>query len=76
MSQSEVARILRQIQMEYEAAERALKGPAFGTARHDFINRKMENMGQCQLELNELVGPKTAGKLIAETLNQSGNTVS
>ncbi|MEO8971915.1 MAG: hypothetical protein ABI406_10010, partial [Ktedonobacteraceae bacterium] len=57
-NQSEVARILQQIQLEYEAAERALKGPAFGTARHDFINKKMENMGQCQLDLNELVGPE------------------
>lgn len=69
---SEVARILQQIQAEYEAAERGLHGFAPGTARHDFINVRMENMGRCQLELAQIVGEETAGKLVAEQLNTSG----
>lgn len=50
-NKSEVAQLLRQIELEYEAAQRALTGLAFGTACHEFIAAKMECMQQCQEQL-------------------------
>jgi hypothetical protein len=38
---SEVARMREQIDLEHEAAHRAISAPALGTARHDFINARM-----------------------------------
>lgn len=47
---SEVARVLRQIDLEQEAADRALHGFAI-TARHDFINARMQRQGEYLLRL-------------------------
>ena len=47
---SEVARVLRQIDLEQEAATRALHGFAI-TARHDFINARMQQQGEYLLRL-------------------------
>ena len=52
----EVARLLDQIREEYEAAMRGLSGLAHGVSRHSFIVTRMENMGQLQTQLDELVG--------------------
>jgi hypothetical protein len=60
---SEVARLRRQIELEYEAAQRALTAPAI-TARHDFITQRMENMSRCVGKLVELVGPQQAGAIL------------
>ena len=49
---SEVARVLRQIDLELEAADRALHGFAI-TARHDFINARMQRQGEYLLHLIE-----------------------
>ncbi len=38
-NKSEVARIKRQIELEYEAAQRGLYGFAAGAAKHEFIVR-------------------------------------
>ena len=62
-SVSEVARLRRQIELEYEAAQRALTGPAI-TARHDFITQHMENMSRYVRQLVELVGPLQAGLIL------------
>ena len=67
---SEVARLLRQIAEEYEAAQRGLTGIAFGTARHDFITARMENMGQLHGQLQSLVGD-IAVEMIAEKLKDT-----
>lgn len=64
--QSAVARLMRQIDMEYEAAERALHGFAAGTVRHDFINARMENAGMCYQELRQMVGDQQAGTLLLQ----------
>jgi hypothetical protein len=71
---SEVARLLRQIDAEYEAAKRALTDFSI-TARHDFIEARMENIAICHLELAQLVGtPEQAMALMAETtMNKSEN---
>ena len=47
---SDVARIMRQIDLELEAAQRGMYGLA-STARHDFINARMQRGGECILRL-------------------------
>lgn len=49
---SEVARAMRQIDLELEAAERLEHGYAI-TARHDFINARMQRQGEYLLRLIE-----------------------
>ncbi len=49
---SEVARMMRQIDLELEAAQRGLHGFAT-TARHDFINTRMQRGGERILQLIE-----------------------
>ncbi len=66
---SEVARLLEQIRAEYEAAERGLSGLAYGTSRHEFVTKKMEQMGQLHEELKAIVGETQAIALVAEQLN-------
>jgi len=65
--QSEIARLLSNINAEYEAARMGLFGFASGTLRHTFINAKMENMSKLHEELHDLVGDK-AMVMIAEVL--------
>lgn len=47
---SEVARAMRQIDLELEAARRSLHGFAIST-RHDFINARMQRHGERILRL-------------------------
>lgn len=47
---SEVARVMRQIDLELEAAQRGLSGFA-STARHNFINARMQRGGDRILRL-------------------------
>lgn len=47
---SEVARAMRQIDLELEAADRGLHRFAT-TARHDFINARMQRSGEYLLQL-------------------------
>jgi hypothetical protein len=65
MAESEVARLLREIDEAYEAAQRGLTGFASGTARHDFINAKEEHIALCHKELATLVGPDQALAMVA-----------
>jgi hypothetical protein len=71
-NKSEVARILAQIEQEYEAAHSGLYALAQGTTKHSFITARMENMGKLQEELEKLVGDKAIG-MIAMTLDQVQN---
>ncbi len=64
---SEVARLLSQISTEYEAAQRGLTGLSYGTAKHDFITARMENMSQLHTELHDIVGD-IAIAMVAEQL--------
>lgn len=65
MAESEVARLLREIDEAYQAAERGLTGLACGTARHDFINAKEEHIALCHKELTTLIGSEKATALVA-----------
>ena len=68
MPQSDVARLLNQIEQEYQASKRGLEGLASGTARHDFIQKRAENIEQCHEQLTDLIGPEEAISLIANTI--------
>lgn len=70
---SEVARLMRQIEQEYEAAQRGMYGFAAGAAKHEFINARVENIGRCHEKLKTLVGEHEATKSLAEALEQAGN---
>lgn len=64
MAESEVARLRRQIELELEAMQYAMKGAAFGTARHDFIMKRMDQIGNYQEELAEYVGDSAAVQVV------------
>ena len=68
MYESEVKQLLRQIAQEYHASKLGLEGLASGTARHDFIQKRAETIGQCHEELTDLLGPEEAIALIANTI--------
>lgn len=53
---SEVAHLLLQISVEYEAAQRGLKGFTYGASQHEFIAARMKNMGHIHAQLQTLVG--------------------
>jgi hypothetical protein len=74
-SKSEVARLMQQIELEYEAAQRGLYGFAAGAAKHEFITARMETMGRYHEQLITLVGEKEATRALAEALEQAGNEV-
>lgn len=63
---SEVARLLKQIEKEYLAAQRGLTGFA-ESAKHATITARMENLGRLHQGLRALVGDE-ATKLFAECL--------
>ncbi len=63
---SEVARLLKQIDLEFEAAQLGISGLAEGAARHEFIKAKMEQVGAYETELATHVGQDEANRLICE----------
>ena len=67
-NKSEVAQILWQIEHEYQASKRALTDFASGTARHDFIQAKTENIGKQHEKLVKLLGREQAISIIANTI--------
>ncbi len=69
-NKSEVVRIKRQIELEYEAAQHGLYGLALGTAKHQFITAKLEQIGAHHEALKKLVGEQEAAKLLVETLEE------
>jgi hypothetical protein len=70
---SEVARLREQIRLEHEAAQRGLQGIAQGTAQHDFITQRMENIAVYHNTLKQLAGEHEAIKILAEVFEQSGS---
>jgi hypothetical protein len=66
VSESEVARLLRQIDQEFEAAQQGLTGLAQRTALHAFISAKMKRVRVHQDELAVHVGEDEAIRLVYE----------
>jgi GGDEF domain-containing protein len=65
-NQSEVSRLLRQIEQEYQAAHTVLDAYTV-TAQHAFITARLEHMSQIHDHLQQIVGDE-AIRLIAECL--------
>ena len=70
-NQSEVARLLQRIKDEYEAAKCGLTGLALGTAQHAFITAKMENIEVARENLEKIVGPDEAIRLVVDQITTS-----
>jgi len=66
-NRSEVARLIRDIEMQYMSAKWGLEGTAI-KAPHEFITKQMENLGVIHEKLVELVGPDEASKLVANSM--------
>jgi hypothetical protein len=64
MSDSEVARLRRQIELELESLQRGMHGFAAGTARHSFIRKRMDRVGAYQDKLAQRVGEDTANQMV------------
>ena len=67
---SEVARLLQQISLEYEAATRGLTGLSAGSAKHGFITARLEQIGVYHEQLVSLVGEVQATQLVIELAEQ------
>lgn len=64
----EIAHIRRQIAAEYESAQRALRGSAYGTSQHKFITRRMERMGGLHGRLKTIVGDDQATRILNDAM--------
>ena len=64
MSESEVARIRRQIEEELEAIQRGMYGVAAGQARHKFIRARMDRIDGYRDTLAGYVGEADATKIV------------
>jgi hypothetical protein len=69
-NKSEVAQLRARIAAEYEAAQRALYGPAV-VGRHDFITARTENISKLVTELTSHVGIEAAAQIFAEVLEKA-----
>ena len=63
---SEVARLLAQIDREYEAARLGLSGLSYGTSQHRFMNSITERIGMLHSQLHDLVGDESIALLSAQ----------
>jgi hypothetical protein len=71
--ETELRRLLRQIEEEYKAAYSGMNAFSSGTARHAFIHARMENIDRCRVELIKLVGEEEALRLIVQENDQKSN---
>ena len=71
MNESEVARLRRQIETEIESLQRGLYGLAFGTSRHDFINKRMHSMDTYSAQLADAVGESEADEMVYALYNET-----
>jgi hypothetical protein len=55
-TESEVARLLAQINAEYESAQQGLSGLAQGVGQHRFITKRTEQIAELHEKLHDLVG--------------------
>lgn len=64
MATSEVAELRRRIELEIESMQRGLNGFAVGTARHEFIRRRMDRVGEYRGDLVREVGEDAANGMV------------
>jgi len=70
-NQSEIRRLLEEIDSQYQSAHQALYNLNLGTAQHAFITARMDRIGQSLDELKNLLGEDEAAKLIIQQLDKS-----
>lgn len=68
--ESDVARLLEQIDSEYSAAQQALSGFSQGSAQHAFITAKYNRISALQEQLDDLVGHDQAMAFTIDQLNK------
>lgn len=69
MSQSEITQLRQHIEQETQAARQGLSGLAAGTARHDFITKRMERIHQASEQLIAHLGREQALPLIIAAMD-------
>lgn len=74
-TESDVRRLLETIDQEYQAAQLALSGLNMGTSKHEFINSRMEKLGDIHEKLVDLVGKERADQLIVEQMERSAESL-
>lgn len=67
-NQSEVSQIRERIAREHQMAMWAQTGLQSGTARHRYINRRMENIAQEKAVLDNLVGSGRSNSIVTDIL--------
>jgi hypothetical protein len=67
-NESEVARILAQIEAEHIAAQRGLSGSRDGAARHDFISKRQATISQHHETLATMMPRDEATGLVVAAL--------
>lgn len=67
---SEVARLRQQIEVQLIAMRQGLAGLSSGTARHAFINARMERIGVYQESLADQLGESAATLLVYGLYNE------
>ncbi len=68
---SEVARLRARIEQEHAASVWALRGLAEGTARHNFIQRRLEHLSIAHEGLSKLLGEQQATALVCEIVDRT-----
>jgi hypothetical protein len=63
---SEVARLLAQINREYEAARQGLSGLAQGSGQHRFITKRMEQIAELHSQLRNIVGDEAMALITSQ----------
>jgi len=72
--ESDVQRLLAEIDINYTAAQLGLSGLALGTSMHRFISARMERIEGARRELVQLVGDADeATRLVVEQMNKSAD---
>ncbi len=66
MAQSEVVRIMQELELRCQAACLGMHGYA-KVAKHEVIANKFEAIGRCQDELEKLIGPEEANRTVVLT---------
>ena len=69
---SEVARIMRRLTLEYEATQRGLLEATYGADKDTFIAARLASMVDLQEELMSIVGSTEVNKLLVQAVNAVG----
>jgi hypothetical protein len=70
MSESEIARLCGQIELDCQASWMALHGLASGSAQHAFITTRLRHMDTCHQLLRGLIGEEQATEVVSEVFNR------